>query len=310
LTLDGPVFSADLPWFRGNLHSHTTESDGRESPAEVMAHYRRQGYDFLCLSDHDMLTRADPAEVPDGLTILPGFEAGVGPHILCVGVNELIPKMSDRQAVIDRTNAQGGFAVLNHPNWGRSFSHWDQEMLESLQGYAGIEIYNGVIEVLEGSPYALDRWDRLLTAGKRVWGFAHDDSHSREGIGLGWLMVQAETCTPDSLLPAMTAGGFYNSTGVTLDRIERDGDTWLIESGNADRIKFVSQWGRVIGLADRDTGTFLYRSGGEAVHELLQRRENGLSVRYPFQGDEGFVRCEALGRGGRAAWTQPTWVEP
>ena len=39
-------------WYKGNLHTHTTRSDGRKSPEEVMALYRDHGYDFLALTDH------------------------------------------------------------------------------------------------------------------------------------------------------------------------------------------------------------------------------------------------------------------
>ena len=308
MTLEGPVFAPDAPWFRGNLHSHTTESDGRASPAEAMAAYRRLGYDFLAISDHDVLTRADPAEVPDGLTLIPSLEAGVGPHILCIGIRETFPKTSDRQAVIDRTNNEGGIAILNHPNWGRSFSHWDQPVMESLTGYVGIEIFNAVIEVLEGSPFALDRWDRLLTAGIRTWGFATDDSHRLEGIGRGWIQVQAESNTPDALLNAMRAGTFYSSTGVTLRRIAVEDGAWTVESDDADQIRFVSRWGRVLALADRLEGRALSRRGDDVVIEPLNDGETGITARYVFEGDEGYVRCEALGRGGRAAWTQPVWV--
>ena len=39
-------------WFRGNLHTHTTVSDGRKTPDETAAIYRAAGYDFLALTDH------------------------------------------------------------------------------------------------------------------------------------------------------------------------------------------------------------------------------------------------------------------
>ena len=39
-------------YFRGNLHGHTTHSDGALSPKEVVEHYQLLGYDFTCLSDH------------------------------------------------------------------------------------------------------------------------------------------------------------------------------------------------------------------------------------------------------------------
>ena len=39
-------------WVKGNLHCHTTNSDGRVAPQERLDQYVAQGYDFLCLSDH------------------------------------------------------------------------------------------------------------------------------------------------------------------------------------------------------------------------------------------------------------------
>jgi histidinol phosphatase-like PHP family hydrolase len=39
-------------YFRGNLHGHTTHSDGALSPEDVVKHYQQLGYDFICLSDH------------------------------------------------------------------------------------------------------------------------------------------------------------------------------------------------------------------------------------------------------------------
>lgn len=39
--------------FRGDLHMHTTRSDGNQAPAIVVANYRKNGYDFLAITDHD-----------------------------------------------------------------------------------------------------------------------------------------------------------------------------------------------------------------------------------------------------------------
>ena len=46
-------------WYKGNIHTHTTESDGDEDPHKVVRWYRRHGYDFLVLSDHNHLTLLD-----------------------------------------------------------------------------------------------------------------------------------------------------------------------------------------------------------------------------------------------------------
>ena len=55
-------------WYKGNIHTHTTESDGDQDPHKVASWYRRHGYDFLVLSDHNHLTllgvRLRPTPLP------------------------------------------------------------------------------------------------------------------------------------------------------------------------------------------------------------------------------------------------------
>ena len=45
-----------MPWFKGNLHTHTNKSDGDSSPETVVDWYIGNKYDFLVLSDHNHLT--------------------------------------------------------------------------------------------------------------------------------------------------------------------------------------------------------------------------------------------------------------
>jgi predicted metal-dependent phosphoesterase TrpH len=42
-----------VPILKGNLHAHTTFSDGRRPVAEVIACYREMGYGFLAITDHE-----------------------------------------------------------------------------------------------------------------------------------------------------------------------------------------------------------------------------------------------------------------
>lgn len=46
------LFHSSGKWFRGNLHTHTTLSDGRYTPERAAALYRDAGYDFIALTDH------------------------------------------------------------------------------------------------------------------------------------------------------------------------------------------------------------------------------------------------------------------
>lgn len=52
--------SPDEPrWYRGNTHTHTLWSDGDAAPELVVDWYRAHGYDFLALSDHNVLARTE-----------------------------------------------------------------------------------------------------------------------------------------------------------------------------------------------------------------------------------------------------------
>src|SRR5213075_3272640 len=46
-------------WYKGNLHTHTLNSDGDSTPDDVAKWYREHGYRFLVLTDHNFLTNVD-----------------------------------------------------------------------------------------------------------------------------------------------------------------------------------------------------------------------------------------------------------
>jgi hypothetical protein len=46
-------------WFKGNTHTHSLWSDGNDFPEMIVSWYQEQGYDFLALSDHNVLSRGD-----------------------------------------------------------------------------------------------------------------------------------------------------------------------------------------------------------------------------------------------------------
>lgn len=51
----GAEESAPLRWFKGNLHTHSLWSDGNDYPEMIADWYKSQGYQFLALSDHNIL---------------------------------------------------------------------------------------------------------------------------------------------------------------------------------------------------------------------------------------------------------------
>lgn len=279
-------YSSNGKWYKGNLHTHTTNSDGSEPPAETIADYDRRGYHFLAITDHDKQTDLDPHRGSTKMTLISGFEGGGGPHILCINTSSVIERTYERQQMIELTNAQGGMAILNHPNWGKNFSHWKQEQLETLFNYAGIEIYNGVIDRLEGSSLSTDRWDRLLSAGFKVWGYSNDDSHQPGDRGKGWSVVQAEENSLEQIIDGLRSGRFYASTGVEILQISTmDNDNEIfVEASNAQKIVFLGQWGKHYKTVEDNKAS------------------------YVVKGNEGYIRVECYGSGGKTAWTQPIFI--
>ena len=56
---EGVETTAPLNWYKGNTHTHTLWSDGNDFPEMIVAWYQERGYDFLALSDHNILSRGE-----------------------------------------------------------------------------------------------------------------------------------------------------------------------------------------------------------------------------------------------------------
>src|SRR5690625_2707355 len=74
---------------RIDLHSHSSVSDGTDTPAEVIDQAVAAGLDVLALTDHDTVGGLEEAaeHLPPGLTLVPGMElscayAGSSVHLV------------------------------------------------------------------------------------------------------------------------------------------------------------------------------------------------------------------------------------
>ncbi len=274
-------------WLRGNLHAHTTASDGSLMPQELVDAYARLGYDFLAITDHDVYTSATDHESleDNGLILITGVEATAnGPHVLCLNGDRPIEPSSDRQAVIEAGLASGGFVIPAHLNRESSFDHTPITQLRLWDGYEGIEIFNGQGTCNPGSPYSTAKWDLLLGEGRRVWGYANDDAHGLDTIALGWSMAYVKEHTAAGVIDALRNGRFYASTGVTITDIMADGQRIVVQTADAERIVAIA-------------------SGGG---RLASVNESTIEIDVP--DENSYVRFECWGRGEQFAWTQPFFI--
>lgn len=221
-------------FWRGNLHGHSTLSDGGFSVKEVCRRYQEAGYDFISLTDHFMEHYQFPIADTrpfrnDGFTTLIGAELHAGQtemgsiwHILAVGLPiDFAPPQANESGpeLAARALATGAFVAAAHPQW---YALTERD-LEALGAVDAIEIYNGV--AIDHNDRA-DSWhitDIMLGRGNRYLTYAADDYHAMRGrhdFMRGWVQVKAVENTPEALLKALKAGHFYSSTGAQIHDVQ------------------------------------------------------------------------------------------
>ena len=305
----------DLPklkWFKGNIHTHTTESDGDDTPENVVRWYRRHGYDFLVLSDHNHLTLFEYAEgrrrfkrpltVPGEEVTLSIHEGRTPIHINAIGISRVVEPIDAKETVptlqanVDAIIGAGGIASINHPNSRWSFDH---DHIKEVTGATLLEIYNGhPTSNVHGAPGKAsyeEIWDGVLSAGRTIFGVATDDSHhykdfhpARSNPGRGWIVVRAEALEVEAILDGLSHGRFYSSTGVELDDLD--------QSAEAVSLSVTTEKDFIY------TTAFIGR-GGKVLHE-----STGPEASYEPSREEGYVRAVVRSSSGTKAWTQPVLI--
>ena len=139
--------------YRGNLHTHSTLSDGMRSPEAVCAHYREAGYDFLALTDHFLGRYGFPVAdtTPyrtNSFTTLSGAELHAPAnsqnevwHILAVGLPADFEPTGEAETAIalaERAADAGAFVAIAHPQW----SSLTIEDGRALSAAHAVEVYN------------------------------------------------------------------------------------------------------------------------------------------------------------------------
>ena len=65
LVLKTSAQTAEGKWYKGNTHTHSYWSDGDDFPEMIMDWYKTHGYDFISLSDHNILAEVEKwKEIP------------------------------------------------------------------------------------------------------------------------------------------------------------------------------------------------------------------------------------------------------
>lgn len=315
-------------WYKGNLHSHTVNSDGKLTPAEAVKLFQDNGYHFLCLSEHDLYTDYRKEFDSPEFIILPGLEASAAllekeggirrkkvHHIHGILGTELMQRKAVKplfrhmerleppvyyrdwdgaavaQKLADELAARGCITTYNHPVWSRV----EEREFVDTGGIFGLEIFNYNTVNESGTGYDTAHWDVMLRKGRRIHGFASDDNHN-EGLfdddcG-GYVWVKADGLTHDNIVSALVEGNYYSSSGPEIyDWGIREGVVY-VDCSPVNRVNVIAGG---------------YVNGGRTVmcgslQETMTRAE------YPLNGDETYVRVECVDANGRTAWSNAIFL--
>ena len=194
-----------MPLLKGNLHAHTTFSDGRRPIHEVITRYRELGYDFLAVTDHDDRIQEDYwFQIPPGdqrMLVLPGVELNYDPLSQHVG-----KVTGDRETLY----------VLNHPaRYGLTV----EEVVRRIRVISAAGLAIEAVEITDTGVYRPE-YDVEAIGVPRI---ATDDSHRDPEFGRAWVEVDAAR-NADAIIRAVKAGDFR--LGFAEDRSASEGRGW------------------------------------------------------------------------------------
>ena len=283
LTVSDP-YAAGGTWYKGNLHVASVRGLGKDLPSVLGGWYAAHGYDFLGISD--MNTYTWPEEY--GNRPLSGLATVAATYpfadVLAIGMDHWLPAQSV-QGAIDWIAADGGLPVLAaplKPGKARSLA-----TVMALHRLYGLEIFDARLSLNDaGAGDATELWDRLLSAGNHVFGFAGDDAIgvNDPAIGRAWITVLAPAPDPASLVGALRQGAFVASSGAEFTGLSVAGTTITAETAPGSSLRFIGRGGRLLNAVSGRAGS------------------------YRVSGDEGYVRVEAVRDDGARAWSQPFFL--
>jgi hypothetical protein len=312
----GPAFAETVNaqnFYKGNLHVHTAKSDGDASPEQTLNWYKKHGYSFVALTDHNMLTVAGKDD--KNFITLNGVEitgvsfnnAPIHVNAICgtrslVGVRDTTKTAAQvlaEEVAISRKD--GAVTLVNHPNFGWALS---MEDVLSVDGFQLLEIASGHPQVHdEGNsehPSAEEIWDAYMTKKHRIFSAAVDDAHDflHEGEkrfpGVAYIQAWAPELTKDAICIALARGHFYSSKGAKI--------TALVVEPRSIQLG-VDHWQPATDHVD------FIGAGGQ-----LLARVTTMPARYDLRGGEGYVRAHVVQGSAdhttqNEAWTQAYFLK-
>ena len=203
-----------MKFYKAELHTHTTHSDGKFTPQELADTAISEGIQVLAITDHNASTGTGGLKANDKLIVIPGIEwTTFWGHVVVLGGNSKVdwrtvnPRTCEEK--IREAHGAGDAVILAHPRRlsGPVCSGCFFEMpLGDYIGVTGIEVCSSEPSKAErGSPEAYKMWRDLLDGGKKIGAFYGRDWHGKIKYNPMYTYVGAEEFTPQAILAGILA---------------------------------------------------------------------------------------------------------
>ncbi|MFG2214803.1 MULTISPECIES: PHP domain-containing protein [unclassified Streptomyces] len=285
---------------RIDLHTHSTASDGTDTPAQLVANAAAAGLDVVALTDHDTVRghAEAAAALPEGLTLVTGAELscridGVGLHMLAYLFDPDEPELArERELVRDDRVPRARTMVRKLQELGVPVE-WEQVARIAGDGSVGrphiatalVEL--GVVETVSdaftpqwladgGRAYAekheLDPFDaiRLVKAAGGVTVFAHPAAVKRGEV------------VSESSIARLAAAGL---DGIEVDHMDHDEPTRARLRGLARDLGLLTTGSSDYHGSRKTVGLGEYTTDPEIYGEITRRATGAFPV--PGAGGRG-----------------------
>ena len=306
-------------WFAGDVHLHTTHTDGQHTVDEMAQAAIDAGLDFIIVTDHDTLRPLEDINSAnmtyDDFLVMLGVEITQDwGHFVAYNVSYLPYEINEKmrespweaQEAIDGLLEHNPDALifLAHPLFPNF--PWDYP---DTEGFHGIETWNSYDNRSYDHPDSVSAfawWDELNNDGRRILSTAVSDAHRRDYIGSTRIHVYAPSLEEDSIIAAIRNGTYYGTNGPELTFSA--GNTMM---GGSHRV-------------GRGTNSVSLTVGGSYTSNITQANlivngdiehtwfpnEAEFSDTHTIEVSRGdFARLEIFADGNHFAFSNPIWFD-
>ncbi|WP_431215096.1 CehA/McbA family metallohydrolase [Puia sp. P3] len=238
-----PIRAAE-GWYRGDLHMHTGNSDGKCASQlgnqvgcpvfRIVETATAGGLDFISVTDHNTVVQAEALRelqpAFDKILLVPGREITTFyGHANVFGPADFIdfrmdaPTHAAAKGWMNAVNNSGGLLSINHPGLpsGEECMGCGWQIENIPDGVvAAVEVVNGstMKYSIEGPVQGWVFWHKMLNSGQHVTAIGGSDDHRSEAIGKPTTVVYMKELSVQGLIDGIRSGRVFIDLEGNRDR--------------------------------------------------------------------------------------------